>query len=111
MTLLAYVLVIGLASYRAWRFLALDTITAQMRAWMFFRDPTNGQFRRYGRVAHYYWTCPWCLGAWITALFTLLTDLIVDGGVPAPLLVFAAASAITGIAGVNDPDQDFNTAA
>lgn len=99
---LALALLIGLASYRAWALLALDTITLPIRARMFFRDPGAGEFRRLGRVAYYYWTCAWCLGTWVTAGITLLADLMIDGGVPAPVLVFTGAAAVTALLGSND---------
>lgn len=99
---LAIAVLIGLASYRAWAFLALDTITVRLRALLFFRDPPAGDFRRLGRVGYYYWMCPWCLGAWITAGITIVTNATIDGGVGAPLLVFGAAAALTALIGERD---------
>lgn len=104
MILIAITLLIGFASFRIWRFLAEDTITASARAYVFFHED-ECRFP----VTYYFWTCPWCLGTWITAAVTLVTDLVVDGGIPMPLLVFGAAAAVTGILGETFSDQGFDS--
>lgn len=49
-------------------------------------------------------TCPWCMSVWLGALIVWVTDLIIDGGVPVPVLVWAAASGVTGFLASVEPD-------
>ena len=91
---LAYAVLIAFASYRLWAFIALDTITRSIRVKLF----KNGRHRWLKE----WWTCPWCAGSWITAGVTWLTDIVVDGGVIAPVLVGIAAASGTALLGGND---------
>lgn len=92
---------IGLASYATWRLIAVDTITKRVRVWLFSEARLNKTFYAWLKL---WWKCPWCAGAWITACITILADELVEGGLPAPLLVFAAARAVTGWIGSHDED-------
>lgn len=79
---------IGLVSYRTWRFIGRDSISEPLRAKM-----GSGWF--------YEWaTCPWCSGTWYAVGVTVAVDFVV--GVPYPFLVAPAAAAITGILGDRD---------
>jgi hypothetical protein len=70
---------IGLAAWRLWRLAATDELTEPLRA----RLPTG--------LASFV-ACPWCLGFWCAVAVTVAVDLTV--GVPAPVLVGAAAAAL-----------------
>lgn len=89
---LAFAVVIALASYRTWALIALDEITAPLRRPLARRDNWLYRFVR----------CPWCLGFWITVGATALTDALVADGIPAPVLVGAAAAAGTALLGQRD---------
>jgi hypothetical protein len=115
-------LLIGWFSYRLWRLLAVDVITIRFRAWLFgikitIDDPAElGEApeaddeaeARWPKLFHM-WHCPWCLGTWLAIAITIATDVIVDGGVAAPVLVAGTAAAVTGLLGANDPDQMYNS--
>jgi UDP-N-acetylmuramyl pentapeptide phosphotransferase/UDP-N-acetylglucosamine-1-phosphate transferase len=99
MTALAYAVLIAFASYRTWALLALDTITIRPRRWLFTEARDDKRVYRWLKL---FLKCPWCAGAWITFAITLATDLTVDDGVPAPVLVAVAAAAGTALLGGND---------
>lgn len=44
----------------------------------------------------YYVTCPWCVGMWVSALIVGV-DALVLGNLPYPVLLWLAASAVTGL--------------
>jgi hypothetical protein len=50
-----------------------------------------------GRALAYLLECPWCMSAWVGGLVVLGTDLCLS--VPAPFLVWIAASTVTGLIG------------
>ena len=96
---LALTAVIALAAYRAWALLALDRITVPVRRRLFTEAR---QDRRVYEWLKLFVKCPWCAGFWITVAITILTDRLIDDGVPAPVLVAVAASAGTALLGGND---------
>lgn len=96
---LAAAVLIAWASYRIWALMALDTITKKLRLRIFTEARED---RRVYRWLKLFWKCPWCAGSWITFGITLATDLLVRGGVPAPVLVAVAAAAGTALLGGND---------
>lgn len=99
--LLFAALLIGVASYSLWRVMAVDTITKPARRWLFteHRDDHGGKLYKWLKL---WYKCPWCAGAWVTALVTILVD--VTTSLPLPLLVFAAARAVCGWIGGHDED-------
>jgi hypothetical protein len=113
---------IGWFSYRLWRFLAVDVITIRFRARLFgikivVDDPAElGEApkaedeaeARWPKLFHM-WHCPWCLGFHLAWMTTVVTDVVIDGGLPAPGLVAGAAAAVTGLLGANDPDQMYSS--
>lgn len=99
---LAYALLLGLGSYRIWRLIAVDTLTKSLRARLFSEARRNRKLYEYARL---WLSCPWCAGTWIAAASTLATDLLIDGGIAAPVLVFAGSAAVTGLLGTYDPDH------
>ena len=101
MNALAYALLIGLASYAIWRFISVDVLTKPIRKKLFTEEHLEHKFYQWMKI---WLQCPWCAGAWITALVTLVADLTMQNGLPAPLLVFAAARAVTGWVGAHDED-------
>jgi len=85
--MLVEAVVVGAVSFRVWRLLAVDTITARFRERVIDTAPdwvTTG------------WYCAWCLGTWITisvgvtAYAAGLTD-------STPWLVVPAAATTTGL--------------
>ncbi len=103
---LAAALTIGLASVAVWRLFAVDVIAKPLRLKL-FGGTENGTVddkppSKLMMWMHTWWKCPWCAGAWVTALIVILTDVIV--GLPMPLLVFAAARYVTGWIGSHDED-------
>jgi hypothetical protein len=103
---LAAALLIGLASAATWRVLAVDVITKRIRERLWGEDAPDTTFRQWLKA---WGKCPWCAGAWVTALITLIADLTVDGGLPMPLLVFGAARYVTGWIGSQDEDYHEQT--
>lgn len=99
---LAAALTIGLASFALWRVIAVDALTKPLRAKVF--TEARQESSKFYQWLKLWAQCPWCAGAWVTALLTLLTDLFVEDGLPAPFLVFAAARAVTGYIGSHDED-------
>lgn len=104
--LLAASLLIGLASVAIWRVMAVDVISKSLRMRLWGDGDPESRTRAWLKA---WGKCPWCAGAWITALVTLLVDLTVDGGLPLPLLVFAAARFVTGWVGSKDEDYHEQT--
>ena len=96
---LAAAVLIAWCSYRAWALMALDTITIKLRRRVFTEAR---QDRRVYKWLKLFWKCPWCAGFWVTVVVTVLTDVLVDGGLPAPALVLGAAAAGTALLGGND---------
>lgn len=95
---------IGLASAAAWRLMAVDVISKRVREWLWGDDAPDTAARRWLKA---WGKCPWCAGAWITALITLAVARTDD--LPLPVLVFAAARFVTGWLGSNDPDYHEQT--
>lgn len=103
---LSAAVVIGLASVAIWRALAVDVVTQRIRELLWGDGTPETTFRHWLKA---WGKCPWCAGAWITGILTILTDELVDGGLPAPLLVFAAARYVTGWIGSRDEDYQSQT--
>ena len=82
---LVEIVIIGLVSYRLFRLLAVDKITERLRERMSERvlDP---------------WTCPWCLGFWVTVAVGLVAH-FVGWTTGTPWLVIPAAAVIVGLLG------------
>lgn len=96
MTLLVLVL-LALASYRAWRLVGRDDITS------FWRRPLPDYALRGVE-------CPWCLGTWVTAAACVLVETFVYDFVSGRILnrggfialVVAAVAAVVGFLGELD---------
>lgn len=87
-SLVIEVLLIGAASYRLWRLIAVDDFTEHWRDQALVRSPA--------------WvdamvSCPWCLGSWVAFAVTWITDLTV--GVRMPVLVALSAAVVVGMLG------------
>lgn len=96
---LTFAIVIAFASYRVWALMALDTITKPARKWLFNEVRNEKNLYKWLKL---WLKCPWCAGAWVTIAITVATDIIVRHGIPAPVLVCAAAAAGTALLGGND---------
>lgn len=86
--IVAWSIVIGLASYRLFRLFSLDAITEAPREWVYAHTP--GWVEDLG-------SCCWCLGSWWAFGLTWATDYYV--GLPVPVLVALAAAAVVGLVG------------
>jgi len=111
--MLELVIVVGLASYRAARLLATDTLLDGPRHWFFLRFPprdhpyytrayrlTDGTWQVGDRKRHESWigtlvSCPWCSSVWFAA--GIVGALAWWWSVPQPVLVWAAACSAAGI--------------
>ena len=99
MSELSYAILIAFASYRVWAFIALDEITKPVRKWLFNEIRSEKKLFKWVKL---WLMCPWCAGSWITAAVTLIVDVAVTNGLPAPVLVGVAAAAGTALLGGND---------
>lgn len=84
---------LALGSFRLWRFIGRDEFA--LTAW-----PRRYAARRWGEgsVAHYWITCPWCAGAWVSALVVAVADTFyID--LRLPVLWWLAVSAAVGLLG------------
>lgn len=92
MTLIIWTAMIGLAAFRLWRLLAIDSIT----------EPIHGRINALttpaGQWLNQLWSCPWCLGFWISAALTWGTWwAITPYSIAEAILITFAASTITGL--------------
>lgn len=85
-------LVIG-AVYRITRFVVADAFPPMAH----FRDWVAGRFGEESSIA-YLVECPWCMSVWLGGLVVLASTLLLDRGLPAPLLVWPTASGVAGLA-------------
>lgn len=82
MTPVEAAVLIGLASWRLWRLIARDDITAP------FHTRLQGW-------PHRMVDCPWCLGTWIAFAVTAAVDQVHP--LPVPWVIAAAAAIILGV--------------
>lgn len=69
------------------------------------RNPSaKGHWSGTGRALAYLLECPWCMSVYVGGAVVLLTDLFVS--VPAPWLVWIAASTVTGFMANFEARQD-----
>jgi hypothetical protein len=96
---LAAAILIGGASAGIWRVFAIDVISKRLREKLWGEGAPDTSARQWLKA---WGKCPWCSGAWVTALTVLLVDL--TASLPLPLLVFAGARYVTGYIGSKDED-------
>lgn len=91
MQALALVL-LALATFRVTRLVTADAFPPVAA----LRDRVD---ERWGDVSWqaYLVTCPWCVSVYAAGALTLAAVLLLDDGLPAPLLAWPAASAATGL--------------
>lgn len=92
MSLIIWTILIGLAAFRLWRLAAIDSIT----------EPLHGRINALttpaGQWLNQLWSCPWCLGFWISAALTAATWwAAAPYSIPEAILITFAASTITGL--------------
>lgn len=124
-TALALALLIGLAAFRAWRFLAVDTLIDKWRHAYFRRFPPNNQYRQYDRIVQpdgkrgpwiitgklvrpisklgVLVDCPWCSSVWFAAAITAIVAQMYP--TPLPVLVWAVACSVAGLAAMIDGEM------
>lgn len=101
-------LLIFLAIYRVTRFVIEDTwpplgvprrwmlnFWAPDDEWVIKRPWSVPHWGALGRALHYLFTCPWCMSVWLGPVVIAVTMRWYD--VPAPVLVWIAGSAVTGL--------------
>ena len=93
LTSLLAALLIGLASYRAWRVLAVDSIGRPVLVAVLNRCDNGSRWASWTLKLI---TCPWCLGFWYAGAGTLYVFMTME--LAAPLLVWFAASFVCGVA-------------
>jgi hypothetical protein len=104
------VLLIFLATHRLTRLAVADevpVVKVPREAAIKFLDPTpeqraadptaKGHWGGTGRALAYLLECPWCMSAYTGGLVVLVADVVLS--VPAPFLVWIAASTVTGLIG------------
>ncbi len=89
---------IFLTVYRVTRLIALD-------AFPLFAVPRDAVLRRLGEDHwfSYLITCMWCTSVYVSGAVVGLADLWIS--VPLPVMVWLAASAITGYMAVHEPEE------
>lgn len=99
---LLLLVVMSLAAYRAWRFLAQDTwppsewFRAALDAEV---EDAKGRRLWVLNYAQDLIECPWCLGAWISAAVVAWVDLF--QGLELPVLQWLAVACLVGLIGSN----------
>ncbi len=88
MSPLAALVLIALASFRAWRFAAKD-------AFPLVRVPRETLLRHTPELVEYMVRCAWCLGTLTTFAVTFAVDRYEH--LPYPVLIAVAASALVGL--------------
>lgn len=83
-------LALALASYRLWRLIAVDGVTAAIRKRVFFPDDRSHRKLLYDLVS-----CAWCLGSWIA--FAAVAGVWAVRPLPLPALWFGAVAAGVGL--------------
>ena len=88
-------MLIFLTVYRTTRFVIEDTWppvgVPRSHLLKFF----DGHWGALGRTLHYLFTCPWCMSVWVGGGIIYALTFFVS--VPLPILVWASASAVTGL--------------
>lgn len=102
--LLSAAVLIGLASAALWRLMAVDVISKSLRMRLWGEGDPESRARAWLKA---WGKCPWCAGAWITAVITILVDATTS--LPLPVLVFGAARFVTGWIGSKDEDYHEQT--
>lgn len=100
--ILAYAVLIGLASYRLWRIPAEDSITSWFRGWLYSQSDTSGdpKYARRERIAAWFGdlvSCVWCLGWWISGALAALVAWHEDYSLIGFALLWCAGSTIAGL--------------
>lgn len=63
--------------------------------WLVKNPDAKPHWGSFGYSLRYLFTCPWCMSVWVGAVLIPVVDIWYD--VPAPWLVWAAGSALTGL--------------
>lgn len=92
MTLITWTLLLGLAGFRLWRLAAIDSITYPIHSRL--RASTHPVIQWVDTL----WSCPWCLGFWITAALVWGTwAFAAPYTVVEAVIITFAASTVTGL--------------
>lgn len=83
---------LALSSYRATRLIARD----EFPPLVVWRERIAARFPGDSWQA-YLSRCSWCVGVYVSGILTLLTWLILDDGLPVPLLWWPAAATMVGV--------------
>lgn len=94
-SLLALIVILGLAAFRVTRLLIEDEILDHPRNALFNRLALATRFHRPAQALATLLTCYWCLGFYVSILLTLLVFLVPYVGIP--LATVLAVSALPGL--------------
>lgn len=76
--MIAYAVLIGLASYRIWRITGEDKITEWFREWLYLTTTVTGDGRIEDRKIKAWFadlfSCPWCWGWWVAGILAGLVS-------------------------------------
>lgn len=97
---LLLLILLALATYRIWRLLALDLVTADLRVRLF--GSRDGSMSIRHPMLLEMWECPWCLGFYLSIVVVMSTNLLID--FPLPALYVLATSTIVGFLGARLED-------
>src|SRR5688572_6745591 len=72
--------------------------------WLDPDPPKRAPLRGFGRSVAYLMTCPWCMSMWVGGFVVWATAYLV--GLPVPVLVWLAASSVTGWAASAESEHE-----
>lgn len=87
-------LLLGLAAYRGYRILAMDSITSPILAWLMARDEV-----RVCRWVSDLLVCPWCIGWWYSGIGAWVFGALNEWHPAEGIVVWLAASTVCGFLG------------
>lgn len=92
------VVLVWLAVFRASRLLTVDRFPPLVAAkkWLLRRQPSEWLVYMFGTGEEDEPGCPWCVSLWLAAPIVWAADAWTAGGLAAPVLVWASASAAAG---------------
>lgn len=86
---LVSLVILALASWRGTRFFLEDTLFSPVRNQIWAKFPP--ETTKLG----YLFTCPWCLGFWVSAILTVI--FVIGGSIGYVIVLILAVSAVVGL--------------
>lgn len=116
MSLIAIIVIMGLATHRITHLLVRDKLPAVdipretfINRWAAYDEPEEMKgvgihskgTNLFMRSLAYLWECDWCMSVWVAGILTLVT--VQFASIPLPWLIWPAASTITGLIAQREP--------